>query len=92
MITFKVEAAIDIDQNRKVWITGSAQASVEALEETGIPTIVDALAESVTGQAVAAYEHAIPRIAGDGGKGREAARLRGESPEIEPTATFGEDD
>lgn len=86
MITLRVEAAIDIDANRKIWVTGEADCTPEALEEVGIPTIVDALTESVTEQVVKTYEKSVPRIKGGG-----APEGAGHSAEREPLATFGDD-
>lgn len=48
----KAEASIDIDVNRKIWITGSA----EGIEPENVQEVAEALAESVVGQALEAHK------------------------------------
>jgi hypothetical protein len=96
VITFKVEATIDVDEKRRIWITGSAEATPEALAEHGIGNIVEALSDSVVQKAMGAYAAAVVPRFKSGGKTEkevvdEISRLRGETPEVDPMATFGDD-
>lgn len=62
MIDLKVEAAIDLDQNRRIWMTGTATVTAEALETHDLSDITDALAGSVIAQTVAAYDKVVPQV------------------------------
>lgn len=50
----KVEATIDIDEKRKIWIEGDAQLGDDELEHIG--EVVGALTEHVTTKALDAHE------------------------------------
>lgn len=48
----KIEVAIDLDENRRVWVSGDATP----VEPESIAAVASALAENVTAQALAAYQ------------------------------------
>jgi hypothetical protein len=51
------EISIDIDANRKIWITGTA----EGVEPGDVAQVQEALQEQVTVQGLAAYNHVTPQ-------------------------------
>lgn len=97
MITFKVEAAIDLDENRKVWITGKLECDPS---EVNAVELIDGATKSVTQQALHGYHDVAPeyrvgkpRIPGGvSDEEKDRAALAGEGKEVDPTRTFGDPD
>ena len=85
MIKLEIEAAIDLDINRKIWISGSAVVEDETVENGDLPAVVAALSENVTAQAIGTYEKAIPQVKLSRPEGV------GADPRREPLETFGDD-
>jgi len=52
------EISIDLDDNRKVWITGTA----EGVEPADVAQVQEALQENVTAQGLAAYNMVGPQL------------------------------
>lgn len=86
----KVEVSIDLDQNRKIWVTGSGTFDPGEQDEHEIKEVIDALTEAVTGNALAAYGQTVPRFKMPESNGDEADKLRGEGKETDPLGTFGD--
>lgn len=96
----RIEAAIDLDSNRKVWIQGDA----ENVEPEQVPAVSQALCTSVTTEALQAYAVAAKSLgivapsaesilAAVGSRGGLAPSERKPRPDDPVTMrTFGEDD
>lgn len=52
----QVDATIDLDQNRKIWIQGTAILDEEELDH--IPEVIGGLSENVVSKALDAHEQA----------------------------------
>lgn len=94
------EISIDLDANRKIWITGSA----EDVEPGDVSQVQQALQEQVTAQGLAAYSVAGPPKPMSAEQVMEAARASAAVPQGDPSErrprpedpesmrTFGEDE
>ena len=91
----KAEIAIDIDSNRRIWLTAEA----EPVEPENIAVVSTALNESLADQALAIYEKARIKFEPEAAAIVAAAARRGEGSKRRPRPedpesmrTFGPDD
>lgn len=88
MIRLNAEATIDIDKNRRVWLSASAECDPD---EVDLDEVSAGLAAAVTTQCLAAYQQVVPRYESVSGlSADEIAKQRGEGKEVAPTETFGD--
>ena len=73
----KIEIAIDVDQNRKIWI----EASADAIEPEDVDKVSGALARHVVAKALDVHDHVHPPL-----------KMAKDPEDIPGLQTFGEED